>query len=297
MTIPVPPIEKQQVFRKFLLQWQAVQCDITKSKGLLSELVNTLAIEAFSGRLTDAWRKKSGGRIADAIIVRNQTLHKSTIQRSLSGSAEISVTANANLNLHNARHWLIEELGEFQRMVLAAFKEYCQQTGQPLIVEDPDVFARFCDDATVTDHLKAFGQSLGNRIRRSLSQLAALGLIAKITLPKQNAETGDLEYLKAFRPLRPEEFSRMADLPLLRKAASPSEVQRSYYFQVQLDRATSAHAGADGMFQVISLEDENGKDFTHLVDQGTHYPSLAKLKEDIAAALKVHEQQVYLETV
>lgn len=56
-------------------------------------------------------------------------------------------------------------------------------------------------------------------------------------------------------------------------------------------------AGVGGMFQVISLEDEDGKDFTHLVDQGRHYASLDDLKEDIASALKVEAQQIDLEEV
>jgi type I restriction enzyme S subunit len=164
-------------------------------------------------------------------------------------------------------------------------------------VEDPDVFARFCDDEAVTVRLQAFGQSHGNRIRRSLSQLAALGLIAKVTLPKQDLESGERDYLKAFRPLRPEEFTRMADVQALRKALPSSVAQQSYDFQVQLDYETSEHAGAGGMFQVISVEDADGKDFTHLVDQGRHYASLDDVQTDIASALKVETRQVNLEAV
>jgi type I restriction enzyme S subunit len=51
------------------------------------------------------------------------------------------------------------------------------------------------------------------------------------------------------------------------------------------------------MFQVISLEDEDGKDFTNFVDQGQHYASLDELKDDIASALKVEAGQVELEVV
>ena len=163
-------------------------------------------------------------------------------------------------------------------------------------MEDPEVYSRFCDDSAVTDRLQAFGQSHGNRIRRSLSQLAALGLIAKITLPKRDQESGEREYLKAFRPLRPEEFTRMADVQSLRQVLSAG-VGRQYYFSVHLDYETSEHAGAGGRFQVFSVEDEDGKDFTHLVDQGQHYDSLDDLKEDIASALKVDARQIDMETV
>lgn len=297
MVIPVPPIEKQQVFRDFLLKWQAVQRDIAKSKRLLYELTDALTIDAFSGDLTAAWREKSAVEIDEAVIVRNQLLPERGTKVALTGTAKTSLTAQADITTRPARHWLLGELSDFQSQVLSAFSEYCQQSGQPLLVEDPDVFARFCDDAAVTERLQAFGQSHGNRIRRSLSQLSALGLIAKITLPKQDADSGERDYLKAFRSLRSEEFSRMADVHALRKALSSSVAQLSYYLQVQLDYESSEHAGAGGMFQVISVEDEDGKVFTHLVDQGRHYASLDDLKEEIASALKVEARQVELEEI
>jgi type I restriction enzyme S subunit len=165
-------------------------------------------------------------------------------------------------------------------------------------VEDPEVFASFCDDSAVTDRLQAFGRSNGNRIRRSLSQLAALGLIAKITLPKQDFENGQRDYLKAFRPFRLEEFTRMTDVQALRKALSSNVDRQNYYFEVQLDYETSERAGAGGMFQVTSVEDEYGKNFTHLVvDRGKHYASLDELKGDIASELKVDARQVELDAV
>ncbi|MNF16519.1 hypothetical protein D3C80_2195690 [compost metagenome] len=51
------------------------------------------------------------------------------------------------------------------------------------------------------------------------------------------------------------------------------------------------------MFQVISVADEDGKDFIHLVDQGQHYASLDDLKLDIARTLKVEVRQVDLEAI
>ena len=297
MLIPVPPIEKQRTFRDFLLQWQAVQQDISKSKRLLGELMNVLTIDGYSGELTAAWRETSADQIATAALARDQLLRNRGARFTATANALATATAQADLTVCPARHWLLGELSEFQRQVLAALTEYCQQSGLPLLVEDPEEFARFCDDAAVTERLQAFGLSHGNRVRRSLSQLAALGLIAKVTLPKQDPESGERDYLKAFRPLRPDEFTRMADVQALRKALSAGGDQRHYYFEVHLDYETSERAGAGGMFQVISLEDEDGKDFTHLVDQGQHYASLDELKDDIASALKVEAGQVELEVV
>jgi type I restriction enzyme S subunit len=69
------------------------------------------------------------------------------------------------------------------------------------------------------------------------------------------------------------------------------------YFKVHLDYERSRSAGAEGMFQVISITDENEKDHTHLVDQGTHYPNLASLASDIAEALGITAKEVDLDEV
>jgi type I restriction enzyme, S subunit len=295
--IPVPPRERQIAFAsqiKALREWTK---QLINSAENLDSLFQSIVGEAFSGGLTTVWRNKHSVEVAEAAHIRDALLREYGARVNLTGTAKISLTANTDLTKRPARHWLLSELSEFQRQVLTAFTEYCEQSCQPLLVEDPEVFARFCDDSAVTDRLQAFGQSHGNRIRRSLSQLAALGLIAKITLPKLDMDSGERDYLKAFRLLRPEEFTRMVDVQALRKASLAGVDQQRYYFEVQLDYETSEHAGASGMFQVITVVDEEDKDFIHLVDQGQHYASLDDLKEDIAHSLKVEAWQVDLEAV
>jgi type I restriction enzyme, S subunit len=72
-------------------------------------------------------------------------------------------------------------------------------------------------------------------------------------------------------------------------------VDEVYNLNVNLNYETSARCGADGMFQVNSItDDENNKDYTNLVDQGTHYYNLNELAKDIAAALKVSVSQIDL---
>lgn len=296
ITVPLPPLPLQEKFAKFVREIELLRAQMLGKLEVYSELQEVISQRALIGELTTQWRETHTKDIVEAGKVRDALLRKHGTKVSLTGTAKISFTAQADLTVRPARHWLLAELSEFQRQVLTAFSEYCQQSGQPLLVEDPEVFARFCDDSAVTDRLQALGLSYGNRIRRSLSQLAALGLIAKITLPKEDPDSGERDYLKAFRPLRSEEFTRMADVQALRKALS-ADVGSSHYFTVQLDYETSERAGAGGVFQVISLEDEDGKNFTHLVDQGQHYASLGELKEDIANALKVDARQVDLEAV
>jgi type I restriction enzyme S subunit len=295
--LPKPPVPLQQEFVRRVTGLLDLFKQSRVAREQFSVMQEVLQIEALTGNATAAWRELHSAEIAEAAHTRDALLLERGTRVTFSGNAMITATAQADLTTRPARHWLLSELSEFQRQVLTAFTGYCQQSGQPLLVEDPDIFASFCDDATVTERLQAFGRSHGNRIRRSLSQLSALGLIAKITLPKQDLESGERDYLKAFRPLRPEEFTRAADVQALRKALSSSLDQQSYYFEVQLDYETSNRVGAGGMFQVISVEDEDGKDFTHLVDQGWHYASLDDLKEDIALALKVEAGQVDLEAV
>ncbi len=295
ITVPLPPLPLQEKFAKFVREIELLRAQMLDKLETYSELHEVVSQRALIGELTSQWRVLHPNEIVEAGKARDALLRKHGTKVSLTGTAKISVTVKADLTVRPARHWLINELSEFQRQVLAAFTDYSQQSGQPLLAEDPEVFARFCDDSAVTERLQAFGQFHGNRIRRSLSQLAALGLIAKITLPKQDQDSGERDYLKAFRPLRSEEFTRMADVQALRKALSASVDQRLFYFAVHLDYETSEQAGAGGMFQVISVEDDDGKDFTHLVDQGQHYASLDNLKEDIARALKVEARQVDLE--
>jgi len=296
ITVPLPPLPLQQKFAKFVREVELVRAQMLGNLEMYSELQEVISQRALIGELTNQWRETHTNEIVEAGKVRDALLRKHGTKVSLTGTAKISFTAQAELTARPARHWLLAELSEFQRQVLMALTEYCQQSGQPLLVEDPEVFARFCDDSAVIDRLQVFGQSHGNRIRRSLSQLAALGLIAKITLPKQDLESGEREYLKAFRLLRPDEFTRIADVQALRKALS-SEVAQHYHFMVNLDYETSESADTSEVFKVISVEDEGGNDFTHLVDQGQRYASLDDLKQDIARALKVEAQQVDLEEV
>lgn len=287
--IPKPTVPFQQEFsRRLAVLLDAVK-ESRRSRTSMAKLLEVLQIEALTGDATSAWRERHAAEIAAAAEARNALLRERGAKLSKAAEPKVIPVLVADTE-RPARHWLLGELSEFQRQVLSAFGDY---PDQPLLAEDPDVFAQFCDDEQVSKHLQAFGPNLNNRIRRTLSQLAALGLIAKVTLPKQNLDTGERDYLKAFRPLRSDEFTRMADVGALRKALSAGEA--SYHFTVTFDFETSEHAGAGGMFQVAYLRDENDADRTELVDQGKHYATLDELAADIAHRLGVPVSQVVLE--
>lgn len=219
--LPVPDLAEQDRFRRLWLQVREIRRLVTKSEDASIALRSALSIHALSGDLTAQWREHHAEALAEAALSRDQLLRERGAKIALSTTITATPSAQTDLTVRPARHWLLGELSEFQRQVLTAFTAYCQASGEPLLVEDPDVFARFCDDTAVTERLQVFGTSHGNRIRRTLSQLAALGLIAKVTLPKVDQESGERDYLKAFRPLREDEFTRLADVQALRKALSP----------------------------------------------------------------------------
>lgn len=299
ITVPLPPISLQESFARFVREIELLRTKMLSKLELYSELQEVISQRALIGELTAQWRELHKDEIVEAGIFRDALLRRSGATDSRNREAKAGVTKMVGITVPPApaRHRLLADLSEFQRQVLAAFIDYCQQSGQPLLAEDPEVFSRFCDDSAVTEYLHAFGRFHGNRIRRSLSQLAALGLIAKITLPKQDPDSGEYDYLKAFRPLRAEEFTRMVDVQALRRSSLTGLDEQNYYFEVQLDYENSEHAGASGMFQLTAITDDEGKDFIHLLDQGQHYASLGDLKEDVARSLRIDGRKVYLEVV
>lgn len=296
LRIPKPPSALQEEFSRFVREMRTLTKVAVEQADLGAILIEQLGATAFSGELTANWRDLNLEKLRMAVAQRDTTLRELGTKIMLSANVIVTSKVEANPSVLPTRHRLLSELSEFQRQVLAAFTEYCRQSGQPLLVEDPEVFSSFCDDAEIIERLHDSGASHGNRIRRSLGQLAALGLIAKVTLPKLNLENGERDYLKAFRPLRAEEFTRMSDVQALRKVLSAGANQQRYTFAVRLDYETLERAGAGGMFQVISIEDD-GKDVTHFVDQGRHYASLDELRADIASALKIESMQIELEVV
>lgn len=219
--LPVPDIEAQRRFRQLWLQVKEIRRLVRKSEDAATALRSTLTISALSGELTAQWRESHAAELAQAALDRDELLRERGAKITLGATITATTSVQGDLTIRPARHWLLGELSNFQRHVLAAFTTYCEASGEPLLAEDPDVFARFCDDTSVTERLQSYGSSQGNRIRRTLGQLAALGLIAKVTLPKVDTESGELEYLKAFRPLREGEYTRLADLQVLRKSMAP----------------------------------------------------------------------------
>jgi type I restriction enzyme S subunit len=218
ISIPLPPIELQRQFQEFLFQVQAIQTDIASSDKLLTELLDTIRIEAFSGELTESWRQRNLAKISESVLVRDARL----IERGAKVSVRTEVLAPPERPTDISRpmrQWLIDELSEFQREVWNMLRHEWRGL---VIVDDPEVFDDFCTNPQTTWRVEHFKAS-NKRIRQTLEQLAALGLIAKVSVPKSNAVTQQIEYLTAFRPLREDENTRLLDAARLKSGLEQSD--------------------------------------------------------------------------
>jgi restriction endonuclease S subunit len=213
--IPLPPLALQQQFQSFLFQVKSIQKGMACSTELLQKLTAAVCVDAFTGELTANWREQHLAEITAATQHRDALLRERGAKLSSSPPELTPLVTPSNETQLPARTWLLSELSDFQRRVFDAFIDY---PDQPLLAEDPDVFAGFYESESLVEKLAAFPPTSPNHLRRTLSQLAALGLIAKVALPKTNPATGEQEYLTAFRPLRPGEQTRAADVATLRRS-------------------------------------------------------------------------------
>lgn len=216
--IPLPAIAEQKKFAAFWHEVRKLRKLIDRSGQEAAGLRSEITALALSGELTKAWRDKHRAELLRIATVRDDELRT----RSATVTTRIMPTA-VTLSLRTditrpARRWLFDELSEFQQRVFSAFVAY---TAQPLLADDPDAFAAFCADEALIEQLAGFSYS-PDRIRRTLSQLAALGLIARITLPHIDPLTLERQYLQAFRPLRDDEHTQFADVEALRRELSPA---------------------------------------------------------------------------
>lgn len=221
--ILVPDQEIQDNFAKTLLKLDEVNRlrDIADQRYV--DVLATITQQALIGDLTETWRGQHHEEISAAAQARDVLLRERGAKLAARPPEPALPPPREEAELSH-RHWLLSELSDFQRAVLAGFLAY---DGHPLLAEVPDEFDRFRESEALGQHLAAFPPSSPNPLRRTLSQLAALGLIAKVSLPRTNPTTKKQEFLTAFRPLRPGEQTRAADVATLRRSlgldANPSD--------------------------------------------------------------------------
>ncbi len=213
--IPLPSMPDQQQFRKVWSEVRGLRQLLRESESKRYELIENIAVQALSGELTTEWRHQHREEIIAAAKTRDALLLEHGAKLTIRPSNTVPQATPVSVTQLPARPWLLAELSDFQRLVLDAFLAY---PNQPLLAEDPDIFAGFCDSEVLGEKLAAIPPTSPNHLRRTLSQLAALGLIAKVSLPRTDPTTKKQEFLTAFRPLRPAEQTRAADVATLRRS-------------------------------------------------------------------------------
>jgi type I restriction enzyme, S subunit len=290
LRIPKPPQALQQEFAGFVREVRSLNETISAQASKHADLVRELRMAAFTGELTRDWRDAHRIELGAASTLADATLRSTPSRVLITERAPLEESTSFS---RPARIWLTNELSAFQTEVWNMMRHEWRGS---VIVDDPDTFNDFCTNPQTAWRIEHFNAS-PNRVRRVLEQLAALGLVAKVSLPKPNSLTQQTEYLTAFRPIREDENSRLADADSLRKALATDKLGQRLSFDVRLDYGASDRAGAGGTFQVVSIAGDAGEDRTELVDHDSHYPSLHALAADIAKALGVTSERVELREV
>lgn len=210
--LPVPSTDDQLQFENVWKGVQSLRRQLETSEKTCQKLVDAILAEALSGRLTATWREQHRAELESAIRERDAALGTSKPRM------EIRITEHAEPERDTGfdrprRQALIDQLSTFQHEVWNALR---YEWRGAVLTDDRTVFEDFCT-GTAAWRLEGF-QPAREEVRRALEQLAALGLIRKMSLPRDNPTTRRTEYLTAFRPLRKdpqgsraEEDSALAD--------------------------------------------------------------------------------------
>ncbi|AEG02817.1 restriction endonuclease subunit S [Methylomonas methanica] len=218
ITVPLPPIALQEKFAYFVRQIEKLREQMLSNLAAFSELQAVVTQQALLGDLTAQWREQNKAKIEVAALERDAFL----AERGLKATSSTGDSKSVPVPEHSerlARHWLINELSELQYAVWTMLRHEWRNL---VIVDDPEAFNDFCTNEQTTWPIEHFNAS-PNRIRRTLEQLAGLGLIAKVSVPRQNASTLQTDYLTAFRPLRNDENTRLRDAAMLKGALNKNE--------------------------------------------------------------------------
>lgn len=209
--LPLPSLPEQRRIVESLrhVAPQPFRGAIEQAKRLQSALIT----EALSGRLTAAWREQNAQALAEAAGERDARLGAPAPQVTVRITEHVPAERRTDL-ARPRRQAVIDQLSSFQHAVWNTLRV---ESRGAVLADDPAAFAEFCTSPQTAWRLEGFAAGR-EEVRRALEQLAAMGLIRKMSLPRLNPNTGRTEYLTAFRPLReaedgsrPEEDTALAD--------------------------------------------------------------------------------------
>ncbi len=188
--VPIPLIDLQQRYKDAVIAHHTVVTQMNNIGSELNALSSELAFNAFSGTLTELWR----------------SAHPKEAHSFVKTSIEIKERApeERRFQIQTNRVWLKDQLSTLQGCVWRAMQEW---KGTLIPSQDIDEFAK----SWPIEHL----ENSNDHILRALTQLAGMGLVAKIRIGNQEGE-----YVTAYRSFREEEFSLPSDLELLQSDRS-----------------------------------------------------------------------------
>jgi type I restriction enzyme S subunit len=191
--IPLPSVEDQRDIVRVLneIPIASLRDALTKAR----TLHQTLVVEALTGRLTAKWRNAN---IAQTGMGSLDTVPYTEI---ISG-AQPSGEWNSKARSH--REAAVIALSDFQE---AVWKALSNETAMALLADAPEIFERFCSGLYPEDEES---NALHTDVRRALEQLAALGLIRKMSLPRR-VTNNESEYQTAFRLFGLDEHGRITE--------------------------------------------------------------------------------------
>jgi type I restriction enzyme S subunit len=204
--IPVPSLEEQQHFAEVWQAAQTIRRQFDASERTATKLNTALIAEALSGRLTAAWREQNAEALASAARARDEQLGAPSSQVTVRITVHAPTERRTDL-ARPRRQALIDQLSSFQHEVWNMLRFEWRGA---VLADDPTAFDEFCTSPQTASRLEGFQPGL-EEVRRALEQLAAMGLIRKMSLPRANPNTGCTEYLTAFRPLREAEDGGRAE--------------------------------------------------------------------------------------
>jgi type I restriction enzyme S subunit len=182
-----PPANLQDDFARKAQYCECIRQECFESKSNLEKIQTQLSSQAFSGVLTEKWREAQ------------TNLNPITINLKTVASAMLVVHGVSRPSkLPVKRGWLLGQLSHFQIRIL---EKICEQSGY--LTEDG--LGNLIDELP-----EDINHNQEQKVRKTLEQLVALGLIVKVSL--KDKENG---FVTAYRALREGDDSKGRDSGLL----------------------------------------------------------------------------------
>jgi len=180
--LPLPSLPEQRRIVEALrhVSPQPFRSAIEQAKRLQSALIT----EALSGRLTAAWREQHAQALAEAARERDARLGAPAPRVTVRITEHAPTERRTDL-ARPRRQAVIEQLSSFQHEVWNTLRFEWRGA---VLADDPLAFEEFCTSPQTAWRLEGFAAGR-EAVRRALEQLAAMGLIRKMSLPRPAVRT------------------------------------------------------------------------------------------------------------